>query len=565
MKSNEINNNLEDFFNKSQYRSILIDGPWGCGKTFEVQKFIVKHKKECAYVSLFGLETLDEINTEIFKQCNPKLAKVVAVSSVVSKAISAVPYVGGIDSALSYVLGNYDQNKIKKSKIIILDDLERLSIKIEYKDLVGYINRLFMGEVRIVCLVSLQNFGGDERRKNDFLEFREKVFDSCLTISNVAEDVYDEMFSKLGIEDGHLLYPLFENNIRTAKRAILFYEDVVNEINTRNIQLKRIKKYDLLKACILTVLCVLGRNYDKPKTENNYLKMYYEDQAALYGENITNGLFKYFSASKQDEDHLYIKTLVESLIMFFLFRRFDEVYQMINREERIETDNILVKQPFYLSDKDKKIYFDKVEEFILEKKDWSSLFKTYVRNIYLETNYELSEIVIKKLAELDALKTFTLKYSKNMEVYSFYFAGTMEPNESIINFCDIYFDTYFKVFIEKINKLINEYIKTHEYTKLSDMLNRNDLASMFKNKEFLVKHNFFIPDLSGEIDEAEWSFCHTVASLCEKSNISEEYIKAVKDIYKKSDNKTYSLKTRLWALIHYRIDSSFKIEDLEKN
>lgn len=45
MKSVELANNLEILIEESGYRSILIDGPWGCGKTHEINKFMSKTKK----------------------------------------------------------------------------------------------------------------------------------------------------------------------------------------------------------------------------------------------------------------------------------------------------------------------------------------------------------------------------------------------------------------------------------------------------------------------------------------------------------------------------------------
>ena len=54
MKNTDIEKQLEEFFapfldekneNRVVSRSMLIDGPWGCGKTYQIMKFLKKHKK----------------------------------------------------------------------------------------------------------------------------------------------------------------------------------------------------------------------------------------------------------------------------------------------------------------------------------------------------------------------------------------------------------------------------------------------------------------------------------------------------------------------------------------
>ena len=56
MKNTDIENQLEELFapflnedehqNKVVSRSMLIDGPWGCVKTYQIMEFLKKHQKE---------------------------------------------------------------------------------------------------------------------------------------------------------------------------------------------------------------------------------------------------------------------------------------------------------------------------------------------------------------------------------------------------------------------------------------------------------------------------------------------------------------------------------------
>ena len=46
MKANQIRNILENFILDNNYRSILIDGKWGIGKTYEFKKYFDSLKRK---------------------------------------------------------------------------------------------------------------------------------------------------------------------------------------------------------------------------------------------------------------------------------------------------------------------------------------------------------------------------------------------------------------------------------------------------------------------------------------------------------------------------------------
>lgn len=182
-----------------------------------------------------------------------------------------------------------------------------------------------MNEVRVVCIASLKDLGDDKDRLNDFLVFREKVFDSCLSISNTATDVFDNLFKEFMIPNCQLVYPLFGDNIRMAKNVSLFYKDVSEQIELRKIKQKELNKYEILKICTYTVLCVVGYNKEKPLfgKKESYSKYYYDYECQEYGENIANGFVKYFPTEQSAESDNYLKFFIQVLINYFLYREFD--------------------------------------------------------------------------------------------------------------------------------------------------------------------------------------------------------------------------------------------------
>src|ERR1700730_11338298 len=63
-------------FPHSPRYAVMINGPWGVGKTFLVQKLLREKLGEngtYAYVSLFGLTSIDEIDAALFQAIYPAL------------------------------------------------------------------------------------------------------------------------------------------------------------------------------------------------------------------------------------------------------------------------------------------------------------------------------------------------------------------------------------------------------------------------------------------------------------------------------------------------------------
>ena len=151
MKVTDLNRVLLDFYNnENSGKAILIDGKWGCGKTYQIKEFLKEHTANCHYISLFGLESIDEINSKLYSEIHSTKTFLKKGVKLLSKAISAVPYVGGIGEALEYQMSGKIINT-KDITYIIFDDLERLSRKISYIDLLGYFNNLFLSNVKIIC------------------------------------------------------------------------------------------------------------------------------------------------------------------------------------------------------------------------------------------------------------------------------------------------------------------------------------------------------------------------------------------------------------------------------
>lgn len=80
MHSREIESVLAEYLNnpKAEY-AVMIDGEWGSGKTFFLTHSLVRimetiddgkiKRRKCAYVSLYGAKSIEEVSKEIVFQC----------------------------------------------------------------------------------------------------------------------------------------------------------------------------------------------------------------------------------------------------------------------------------------------------------------------------------------------------------------------------------------------------------------------------------------------------------------------------------------------------------------
>ena len=171
--------------------AVLLDGKWGCGKTFFIKSWLDTFQTENEdeltpmYVSLFGVQTVKQINDIINGLLFPFMnSKVYKIGKTFTKMIASaalrinVDYDGDktndgtVDFKLDPLMDllNDKKEELKGRRILIFDDLERANIDI--KELYGYINR-FVEHNRFKVIVVCNS--AEIIDKETFDHFREKV------------------------------------------------------------------------------------------------------------------------------------------------------------------------------------------------------------------------------------------------------------------------------------------------------------------------------------------------------------------------------------------------------
>lgn len=205
-----VRSEIERFLRSSDPEVLCISGAWGVGKTFmwkSVLKATAKSEKKpskqnYSYVSLFGVDSLEELRKAIFsnqesltqdpeEQASRKeLAKsfvqrwwpkVFSKAKGAQSALEDIPWVGFLFKALG---GMYFSSI--RNMIICIDDLERRSKELKVKDVLGLIS--YLKEERNCKVVLLLNDGELGEEREDFDSYFEKTIDVHLHFAPTPEE-----------------------------------------------------------------------------------------------------------------------------------------------------------------------------------------------------------------------------------------------------------------------------------------------------------------------------------------------------------------------------------------
>ncbi len=197
---------IQRFLANSDAEVLCITGGWGVGKTFAWNKFLREARsgksialKHYAYVSLFGLTSLDEVKRAVFENTVEKAkagdsADMQTLEGAV-KTVTSSWRSGGALARMFAPFADYATAFEKigffsvRNQIVCVDDLERKSGSVDMRDILGLISQL--KEQRGCKIVILLN---DEKLGDDDKEFRlqlEKVADTTIRFEPTPVEAAD--------------------------------------------------------------------------------------------------------------------------------------------------------------------------------------------------------------------------------------------------------------------------------------------------------------------------------------------------------------------------------------
>ncbi|KAB0628399.1 KAP family P-loop domain protein [Acinetobacter gandensis] len=256
---------LEEIFRKNENIGIAISitGSWGVGKTFFWNSFLkaqsikeqerkylplsvrLKHKsffdKKYAYVSLFGIENLSDLKAAISTNMssnyfNQESTKNFEIPTFIKKGLTALREVkltsseyGISSSARIFESVLYAQ---VKDAIICFDDFERMSNKLDIKDVMGLANQLKLERnCQVVLILDEDKAEGENKKK--YAEYKEKLIDETIKITSVepliranTKDIDDDLVN-LMIKFAE---ELEIHNFRFFQKVIKLYSQFLDQL-----------------------------------------------------------------------------------------------------------------------------------------------------------------------------------------------------------------------------------------------------------------------------------------------------------------------------------------------
>ena len=322
--------------------AILINGEWGSGKTYYINKLIEQYNKKekenkkdnesnennkdkyrFIYISLFGLKTTEQIDEKIrnlilifnildsnkTKNNNrtKKVIKGVKTSVKFAEKLTEeyAKDLKGKNKYLKYISIQTIPNFIeafqnRKKYIFVFDDLERASI--DYKEILGYINEIVEHDKAKVIIIAnekeiLENEKNKDNNKNEYQKYKEKTIRYTFNFSPKIEIAFDNIIEKIQNTE--------KEEILKYKKSIL---DVFNSQTNKNIR--------TLKFSI--------------KLMEKYLKLI---------ENIKKEIINKYKENDNKQVDEFIKEYISGLINFIVSDSINYKINSQNNEDKIIKNN----------------------------------------------------------------------------------------------------------------------------------------------------------------------------------------------------------------------------------
>ena len=566
MTIDELESRLDNEFSDI-YKCVLIKGEWGIGKTYFLRKKYLCDKKHI-YISLFGLNSIEEVKIEIYSKLNRVLNFIInGVNRIKGSSINipigsiSIPYLeNDIEKAI--------EKKCKKEKfIIVIDDLERKSSNIKMEAILGIIESISNIKNSLIIVVANEN-KIIEKEKSIYLNFSEKVIqkiynvhrysytalDKILKNSIHAIDIDKELKEIISSATLKIFNSDYVNNLRTLEKGLNFVKLLIKHINFSELGLTNKQIFELITISLAIVIEDIEKKYSNKelKQKESLDKVdILESVLREYKNELSRNIMKKYL--KENELFSYKYTLIEFIINIYYDLDLNESFQKINNWYK---DLYLIKTKkedidnFYLGEDELR---QRIEEFyskyVLEKNDiidvnnWLQKLNElyyYAEIIEAEDKFkyeEINEAIDKYLEKSEIVEDprYLIRRNRPREIRN---KEMKKINEVLI----------FKITNKYYNNCIDSILEENEKWRfeidklesLKSLFNSNDFEGKNKIIERIAKNSYFIPDLNYNLTQEKWNWIHSIWRIAQdyiihnNIGLDNSFEKNVSELLKKS-------------------------------
>lgn len=443
---------------------ISLTGSWGIGKTsfwndFANKKFKANHRsRKYAYVSLFGINSVEEIRNKIALQIYPHNKKVAKIREIVgSSKFNGVSLGGFINIAYK---GDFE------NVIVCFDDFERLSSSLDIKDVMGLISEL---KEQLNCKIVIIN-NNDQLKQSD-LSNQKTIFQVKKNADkNNPDSINLEEIYRIKGSNNKETYDTYSEKIIDYE---LCYRPTIKENYNLIKQTLKFKDYDKI--------CGLLEEYSSRDNSS-------EEDTKFYNIRSMYRLIAYLNTIAF-VNHLSVNSkIINSIIYFFL------KYAFNIEEDRF---SFYPYKPNLVSIDTLKPYLEEVIKYSIIKEQTAFQETLKHLNTIVTENEEISQVhVIGEKYDFD-LKYTNKKFSEELFAIFSKFKNTIIKYLGIDNF-NFFFtqlleanpnnkDSYEEFFIEAAKLYIDGFVDSESYVKdeygLPASFNKYDELKCYYNKK----------------------------------------------------------------------------------
>ena len=386
------------------YNVVLFDGTWGIGKTYAITEALGDNDNVCK-ISMFGLSDANQIYHEVLFQLalknsiGGKIGEVAnnfleGVSKVWEKAGQAKDVINSITKERELFL--LLSKTFKTLHIVVIDDLERCSDKINMEEVFGIVEELKQcAYIKIIMVAHIEKI--EELNKQVFDKYNEKVIDRIYHITEIPKDIN---WGNLKIHAGFISEFLQNHkvkNLRTLEKAQRFFDDV--KWYCSNISDERFIN-EIRLICFAIVVETIDKLYYKDKDADNtsiqglldiYNEIEYRMGEYLRGivssKNLIISLLQYY-----DNEVIINNEVFDTEYKLFLEAGNKANYYRTDEEIRIVLPNLR----FRMNAADTII---ELNRFADEYMVWSDILKEDNSSVIQEYKVKLQEMLQKSIQD----------------------------------------------------------------------------------------------------------------------------------------------------------------------
>ena len=296
MTIDELESRLDNEFSDI-YKCVLIKGEWGIGKTYFLRKKYLCNKKHI-YISLFGLDSIEEIKIEIYSKLNKVLNFIKNGINRMKGSSINLPFTSISIPYLENDIENAIEKKCKKEKfIIVIDDLERKSSNIKMEAILGIIESISNINNSLIIVVANENKIIEEE-KSIYLSFSEKVIQKIYNVDHYSHTAMKEILNnsiesieidkKLKKIISNSTFEIFNsdyvNNLRTLEKGLNFVKLLIKHINFSKLGLTDKQIFQLITISLAIVIEDIEKRYSNKelKQKENILEDFLKEPEKNY-------------------------------------------------------------------------------------------------------------------------------------------------------------------------------------------------------------------------------------------------------------------------------------------